>query len=139
MTPILENHWVLLGTIHLGRRPFLGGEGSSKIVQIFRRIVVKNCQREGGRGSKIVKICRRLKWMVPYLFHFLFTNWNPKQLHKKAWVQLVLFAKTNEWNIPTFFWNKNFNHHPMVVQSLLTTTNCFRVWLMKSYEYLRIL
>ena len=33
-----------LGTIHLRRRHALGGE-----------------------GSKIVKICRRLKWMVPFL------------------------------------------------------------------------
>ena len=42
------------------------GEGS-KIGQICRRIVVKNCRREGGRGQKACKICRRLKWMVPKL------------------------------------------------------------------------
>ena len=40
------------------------GEGS-KICQICRRIVLKNCRRQGGRGQKSVKICRRLKWMVP--------------------------------------------------------------------------
>ena len=53
-----------IGTIDLGRRPFLGGKGS-KICQICRRIVLKNCRRQGGRGQKLVKICRRLKWMVP--------------------------------------------------------------------------
>ena len=40
---------IYLGTIHLRRRHWLGGEGS-RISQICRRIVVKNC--------------RRLKWMV---------------------------------------------------------------------------
>ena len=33
-----------LGTIHLRRRHALGGEGS-KICQICRRIVLKNCRR----------------------------------------------------------------------------------------------
>ena len=37
---------VALGTIHLRRRHVLGGEGS-KIGQICRRIVVKNCRRRG--------------------------------------------------------------------------------------------
>ena len=41
-----------LGTIHLRRRHVLGGEGS-KICQICRRIIVKNCRREGGRGQKL--------------------------------------------------------------------------------------
>ena len=36
----------VIGTIHLRRRHFLGGEGS-KIGQICRRIVVKNCRRRG--------------------------------------------------------------------------------------------
>ena len=27
----------------------------------------KKLPTEGGKGSKIVKNCRRLKWMVPYL------------------------------------------------------------------------
>ena len=40
-----------IGTIHLRRRHALEGEGS-KIGQIFRWIVVKNCRREGGRGQK---------------------------------------------------------------------------------------
>ena len=35
---------ITLGTIHLRRRHSLGGEGS-KICQICRRIVVKNCRR----------------------------------------------------------------------------------------------
>ena len=53
-----------LGTIHLRHRHALGGEGS-KICQICRRIVLKKCRRQGGRGQKSVKIYRRLKWMVP--------------------------------------------------------------------------
>ena len=40
-----------LGTIHLRRRHCLGGKGS-KIGQICLKTVVKNCQREGGRGQK---------------------------------------------------------------------------------------
>ena len=40
------------------------GEGSI-IGQICRQIAVKKLPMEVSRGSKIVKICRRLKWMVP--------------------------------------------------------------------------
>ena len=35
----------------------------------------------GGEGSKIVKICRRLKWMVP--------NWNPKAQNCEAQINLI--------------------------------------------------
>ena len=58
---------VVLGTIHLRRRQ-AGGEGAwSKIGQIWRWIVAKNCRRE---EVGIVKICRRLKWMVPYVVSY---------------------------------------------------------------------
>ena len=43
---------------------FGGGEGS-KICQICLWIVVKNCRRKGGRGQKLWKFCRHLKWTVP--------------------------------------------------------------------------
>ena len=56
-----------LGTIHLRRRHALGEEGS-KICKICLRIVLRNCRRQGGGGQKGVKICRRLKWMVPQIF-----------------------------------------------------------------------
>ena len=42
---------VVLGTIHLRRQQFLGGEGS-KIGQICRRIVVKKLPTGGARGRK---------------------------------------------------------------------------------------
>ena len=43
---LVQLHNRLYGTIHLRRRLVLGGEGS-KIGQICRRIVVKNCRRRG--------------------------------------------------------------------------------------------
>ena len=51
------------GTIHLNRRHFRG-EGSKMCQICQRRIVVKTADR-GGRGSKILRFCQRLKWMVP--------------------------------------------------------------------------
>ena len=51
-----------IGTIHLRRQHFLGGEGA-KNCQICRRIVVKKMPT--GEGPKSNKICRRLKWMFP--------------------------------------------------------------------------
>ena len=47
----------------LRRRHSLGGKGS-KIGQICRRIVVKNCRRRGVR-IKNREHFRMLKWMVP--------------------------------------------------------------------------
>ena len=43
---------------------FFGGEGS-KVVKFCRWIIIKNCRQEGGRGQRLWKICRLLKWMLP--------------------------------------------------------------------------
>ena len=66
------------GTIHLRRQHVLGGEGFPHVpmVQRSQYIRIKNSLHKhfagmpmvGGQGLKIVKICRRLKWMVPYSF-----------------------------------------------------------------------
>ena len=63
------------GTIHLRRQHVLGGEGCpyGPMVERSQYIRIKNPLHKhfagmpmvGGQGSKIVKICRRLKWMVP--------------------------------------------------------------------------
>ena len=70
---ILERIYVsnLISAFYVRDHPFktsefFRGEGS-KICQVCRRIVVKNCRREG-KESKILNICRRHKCMVPYLF-----------------------------------------------------------------------
>ena len=65
-------YFLWLGTIHLRRRHILGGEGS-KIGQICRRIVVKNCRRRGGRGQKSWKFADvlnewSLTWQIKNLF-----------------------------------------------------------------------
>ena len=78
---------VTLGTIHLRRRQVLGGEGypHMPMVQRSQYIRIKNPLHKHfagmpmvrGKGSKIVKICRRLKWMVPKCA-------NP--LHETVWI-----------------------------------------------------
>ena len=66
--------WTRLGTIHLRRRHVLGGEGS-KIGQICQRIVVKNCQREGGRGQKSWKFADVLNgWTTSSQHHVALGN-----------------------------------------------------------------
>ena len=64
-----------LGTIHLRRQHVLGGEGYPHVPTVKRSqyIRIENPLHKhfagmpmvGGEGSKIVKNCRRLKWMVP--------------------------------------------------------------------------
>ena len=66
---------LVLGTIHLRRQHILGGEGCphGPMVKRSQYIRIKNPLHKhfagmsmvGGQGSKVVKICRRLKWMVP--------------------------------------------------------------------------
>ena len=66
---------VNIGTIHLRRQHVLGGKGYPHVPMVKRShyIRIKNPFHKhfagmpmvGGWGSKIVKICRRLKWMVP--------------------------------------------------------------------------
>ena len=66
-----------LGTIHLRRLHDLGGEGCPHMPMVKRSqyIRIENPLHKhfagmpmvGGEGSEIEKICRRLKWMVPYV------------------------------------------------------------------------
>ena len=60
----------VIGTIHLRRRHFLGGEGVKNWPNLPTDSS-KKLSRVGGQGSTIVKICRRLKWMVPQCFMYL--------------------------------------------------------------------
>ena len=63
------------GTIHLRRQHVLGGEGYPHVPMVKRSqyIRIENPLHKhfagmpmvGGEGSKVVKNCRRLKWMVP--------------------------------------------------------------------------
>ena len=46
-------------------RHILGGEGVKNLPNLPMDSS-KKIPTEGGRGSKIVNICRRLKWMVPW-------------------------------------------------------------------------
>ena len=72
-----SNHFkgMRVGTIHLRCQHVLGGE-ECPLVPMVKRSQYKRIKNPlhkhiaempmvGGQGSKIVKICRRLKWMVP--------------------------------------------------------------------------
>ena len=69
-----------LGTIHLRSQHVLGWRG----IQRSQYIRIKNPLHKhftampmvGGQGSKIVKICRRLKWMVPKQKSYILVVWS---------------------------------------------------------------
>ena len=96
---------VVLGTIHLRRRQFLVWVGGSKIGQIYRRIVVKNCRRE---GVGVVKKCRRLKWMVPFIVSYnavefcIPSRLADNQCNESCQVQFELWSLTVHTNLYTY-------------------------------------
>ena len=84
------------GTIHLRRRQFLGG-GGSKICQICRWIVVKICQREGGRGQKSWNFADVLNGCSPLTFPIFGKGYDhdimPDSQFTPIWIRYQLKGK----------------------------------------------
>ena len=62
---------------------------------ICRQKVVKNCRQEGAEVSKLCKICRHLKWMVPSWSGPFFATRHDKPALAQADIQSLFWHKKN--------------------------------------------
>ena len=95
-----------LGTIHLRRRHFLWG-GGVKHLPNLPTTVVKKQPTGGGYGSKIVKICRRLKWMVPY--YKVVSSKRVIFVYQVHDYYIIYYCCENDWDFQTMSFSTKTN------------------------------